>query len=142
MNDSTSFEAVLPRELTAVRGAAAAARKFLASRNVSESAATACELALVEACNNAVLHGLAQGDLQLEVRITDGIIEIRVCDQGPGFELPVRPKLPPDHLEHGRGLFLIRSLVDDLRLVHPAANRHCLVMRKRLRPEGQSEMPV
>ena len=42
------------------------------------------------------------------------ILAIEVADNGPGFDAPLRPldHLPPLDAENGRGLFLVRTLVD------------------------------
>ncbi|MEU5050810.1 ATP-binding protein [Streptomyces sp. NPDC021096] len=86
-------------------------------------------VALSEACANAVEHG---GDASTGYRVTaliDGdTCRIEVTDSGPGFaERPRRarrypartlhPRTPaPVHDEHGRGLFLIESLTDHVRV--------------------------
>src|SRR5689334_19333812 len=46
----------MPCELTHVRGTVLAARDFLASQGVENDDLLACELALVEACNNAIRY--------------------------------------------------------------------------------------
>src|SRR5438046_1210807 len=64
------FRQALPCELSAVRDAALAARNFLGIHGVPEEDLMACELALVEAANNAVLYAAAQGrkkPVELEV---------------------------------------------------------------------------
>ncbi|WP_171164867.1 ATP-binding protein [Streptomyces sp. I05A-00742] len=85
-------------------------------------------VALSEACANAVEHG---GDSSTGYRVTaciDGdTCRIEVTDSGPGFTGPTslreRRRLPrrteartpaPVHDEHGRGLFLIESLTDNV----------------------------
>ncbi|MBZ4323100.1 ATP-binding protein [Streptomyces huiliensis] len=93
-------------------------------------------VALSEACANAVEHG---GDASTGYRVTARIdgdtCRIEVTDSGPGFSrtrspaspaaledrhrLPRRgePRTPaPAHDEHGRGLFLIESLTDNVRV--------------------------
>ncbi|MDT0451934.1 ATP-binding protein [Streptomyces hesseae] len=85
-------------------------------------------VALSEACANAVEHG---GDASTGYRVTaliDGdTCRIEVTDSGPGFaERPRSPRRHPArahtrtpaavHDEHGRGLFLIASLTDHVRV--------------------------
>ncbi|GAA2930131.1 hypothetical protein GCM10020221_27410 [Streptomyces thioluteus] len=85
-------------------------------------------VALSEACANAVEHG---GDSSTAYRVTARIdgdtCRIEVTDSGPGFtgpaplrerrrtarRLETRPPAPA-HDEHGRGLFLIESLTDNV----------------------------
>ena len=80
------------------------------------------ELALHEALNNAVLHGSGENpEKKVEIIClcdeAHGIL-ISVRDSGPGFD----PKDIPDPREaqniyssHGRGIYLIRELMDDVR---------------------------
>ncbi|MEU4209914.1 ATP-binding protein [Streptomyces sp. NPDC026206] len=86
-------------------------------------------VALSEACANAVEHG---GDASTGYRVTaliDGdTCRIEVTDSGPGFaERPRRARRFPARTlqartpapvqdEHGRGLFLIESLTDHVRV--------------------------
>ncbi|GAA2709081.1 MULTISPECIES: ATP-binding protein [Streptomyces] len=85
-------------------------------------------IALSEACANAVEHG---GDASSGYRVTaviDGdTCRIEVTDSGPGFTDPRRraartaraayTKAPAGvHEEHGRGLYLIASLTDHVRV--------------------------
>lgn len=81
------------------------------------------ELALREALANAIVHGNRQ-DPEKKVRVRcfcqpDRGMLVAVEDEGPGFD----PKRVPDptHAEcvletHGRGLFLMRQLVDHVRI--------------------------
>lgn len=75
-----------------------------------------CRLALVEAVNNAVVHA-HNGDVLKPVGIKvqadkDGI-EINVIDYGPGFKFH-HAQLPDMRMVHGRGLFIIQSLMDEV----------------------------
>lgn len=76
-------------------------------------------IALTEAVNNAIVHGNRK-DSSKEVRITlsasDAELVITVQDQGHGFDINALPDpLHPDNLlrDGGRGVFLIRQLVDE-----------------------------
>jgi len=73
-------------------------------------------MVLTEAMSNAILH--AHGDdpeqtVQIHISISDGELRIRVYDRGRGFDL--ESVLEPDETgedEHGRGIFIMRSLMD------------------------------
>jgi serine/threonine-protein kinase RsbW len=93
-------------------------------------------VALSESLANAIVCG-NQEDLSkwVEVRAelrTDTIV-VQVTDEGDGFD-PATVKDPtgPDDLEEpcGRGLFLIRSLVDEVRF-NPKGNSICLTLRRK-----------
>jgi len=77
-------------------------------------------ISLIEALSNAMLYGNAQDPakrVQVEVSILTESVVARITDQGRGFD----PSLVPDptapaNIEKsgGRGLFLIRSLMDEV----------------------------
>ena len=78
-------------------------------------------VAVGEALSNAILYG-NQEDPKKLVRVTaalrPGVAEITITDEGPGFDPqavldPTRPE--NRDRSHGRGLFLLRSLSDDIR---------------------------
>ena len=61
-------------------------------------------------------------------------IAIRVRDQGAGFDLTTLtdPRTPENLLKpHGRGIFLIRSLMDEVTLQRSAEGGMEMVMAKR-----------
>jgi serine/threonine-protein kinase RsbW len=79
-------------------------------------------LALSEACANAVEHGRGeQSDAYCVTTYLDGDqCRIEVTDSGPGFRAaalpPALPPALPVESETGRGLFLIESLADHVRV--------------------------
>src|SRR6266436_4025744 len=119
-------------ELAAIRPACFTAIQFLAAQGVHPDHLAACELALVEAGNNAVLYARPESrHLPIEVDLVcqPPRLELQVIDHTDGFEWPSELQLPEPDAEHGRGLFIIRSLMDHaFYLRGPAENR--LVMRK------------
>ena len=77
-------------------------------------------IAVTEAVGNAILHGNRQ-DPEKMVRIRihlDGIyLRIEVSDQGSGFDPDALsdPLLPENLMkESGRGVFILKSLMDDI----------------------------
>jgi serine/threonine-protein kinase RsbW len=75
-------------------------------------------LAVHEACANVVEHaygGSSDKPLCLACRVVERGLEVRVRDQGRPFDIGTAPHLPPDELrEGGRGVFLIRRLMDEV----------------------------
>jgi serine/threonine-protein kinase RsbW len=124
----------VPCELGAVRSIATQVRSFLAAQGISEKDVWACELALVEGCNNAVQNASteqARGGINVEVDCNPECVELRINDRNQGFEWPQKVELPsPDH-ESGRGLYLIRSLMDDVRYIRNDSS-NSLVLQKSL----------
>ncbi len=71
-------------------------------------------LATGEACGNVVLHTPSKiGFVTIEV--FDDRINIEVVDDGPGYEIG-QDELPPQTLDHGRGIRIMRMLVDNVRI--------------------------
>jgi serine/threonine-protein kinase RsbW len=104
-------------------------------RNGTESA-TDIEIALDEALTNAVVHGNHE-DPRKQVHVTcrcstDGEVSVMVRDEGKGFDRDALPD-PTDPrnllLPHGRGIYLMRALMDE---VYFADNGRVVQMRKRL----------
>ena len=76
---------------------------------------------LTEALSNAVLYGnLGDPDkrVRVELRAVPGEVRVRVADEGEGFDpgaVP-DPRLPENRiLPTGRGVFLMRALMDEVR---------------------------
>lgn len=122
----------LPCELKEVRQAAQAVHGFLKEQGCNEELLTACDLALVEACNNAIKYApetARQTPVRVEVICNDGQLELRVTDHTAGFEWPERVELPPPESESGRGIFLIQSLMDSSDYLR-GKGENILVLRK------------
>ena len=96
--------------------------------------------ALDEALSNIMRHAY-RGDTARPIRIActfDGDeLEVELSDRGREFDPVAHPVLPPDELRHGgRGIFLIRSSVDQCDYVRDGEwNR--LRLRKRPMRRGQ-----
>lgn len=86
--------------------------------NIDHKAVSACRLSLVEAVNNAIFHAHkkdASKWIKVSVRISDSQIIMDVVDSGLGFKLSKEYDLPKVDGTHGRGLFLIRSFMADVK---------------------------
>lgn len=90
-------------------------------------------LALTEACANVVQHAGEHEEYQVDVCIDDRVCRISVFDHGPGFDVEsVIAATPPSPLEGGRGLLLMRALVDELQFLGAEDGRHGVVLEKQL----------
>lgn len=93
-------------------------------------------VALSESLANAIICGNLEDpvkwvDVRAELR--PETIVVQVTDEGDGFDpASVRDPTTPEDLEEpcGRGLFLIRSLVDEVRF-NPKGNSICLTLRRK-----------
>jgi anti-sigma regulatory factor (Ser/Thr protein kinase) len=68
-------------------GSAAQARRFLdrVREDVSEQAFENARLLVSELVANAVEHVREEGDIELRVALSDGVLRVEVLDPGPGF---------------------------------------------------------
>lgn len=95
-------------------------------------------LAVTEAVNNAIVHGNKNDinkEIDLEFIITDDFIKIIVTDEGEGFDLQSvpDPTLPENLLsEHGRGIFIMKHFVDELK-VEKSTKGNSLVLKIKLK---------
>ena len=129
---SVTFRLSLPCELAEVRPSAVAVRRFLSEQGLHEEELMDCELALTEACNNAIQHVSPKArrePVEIAVTCNDSKIELRVNDHTAGFRWPERAQLPEPECERGRGLFLIQCLMDSTGYFR-GQHENSLVMRK------------
>ena len=90
-------------------------------------------LALTEACANVVDHVHDQEAYQVDVSIDEELCRISVFDHGVGFDPEgVQVDGQPTDAERGRGLVLMRALVDGLQFVQDDDGRHRVTFEKRL----------
>jgi len=111
----------MPANSEAIASVVDAIGETLLSLEVPEQKRFEVGLALQEALSNAVMHGCGNDPTKtVRCRVKSdpqGRIAIIVTDPGPGFS----PDLVPDprkdenlHAEHGRGVYLIRQLMDEV----------------------------
>lgn len=107
-------------------------REFLHANGAGSDEMQAAELAIAEACNNAIKYATGENrekDIQVEVLCGTDQLELRVNDNTRGFDWPEQIALPGLDEENGRGLFLIQSLMDRVHY-YRGRGENCLVMRR------------
>jgi len=122
----------LRRDFDVVRAATDRVQQFLRAHGCDDGARADCELAVVEGCNNAIKHAYPKGvsqPVRLEVQVERHQIELRIIDHGPGFIWPESINLPDPENESGRGLYLIRVLMDHA-AYYRGRDKNVLVLRK------------
>lgn len=123
-------------ELGEVRLATLVVRQFLTEQGLTHAELMACELALAEACNNAVSYATDAGrhlPIEIETLCDAQRLELRVRDHTAGFDWPPSMELPPRDSERGRGLYLIRSLMDRVEYLR-GRSHNCLVLQRERQP--------
>lgn len=145
MPDSTvnPLTLTLDSTLDSVDQAEAAAEQQAARAGIPEGDRYQVAMAVREATVNAVMHGNAY-DPSKKVRVSfenDGTsLIIRIADQGEGVDLQELPDpLAPENILRGsgRGIFLIRSFMDEVRFRKlNAGTELTLIKRLPSRPKG------
>jgi anti-sigma regulatory factor (Ser/Thr protein kinase) len=108
-------------------------RQALEQFGVVETGIQEIVLALTEACANVVQHAGEYDEYEVDVCIDDHVCRITVLDEGEGFDPSAVPTTPPDSLtDGGRGLILMRALVDRLAFHEMDDGRHGVVLEKEL----------
>jgi serine/threonine-protein kinase RsbW len=130
-----SFSVRLPRDARSLPLMRGLLRQALEHLDVATSTTEEIVLALTEACANVVQHAGEHDEYQVDVAITDDRCQLSVLDEGQGFDFDQAVAPAGSPLEAGRGLVLMKALVDDLQFVRAEDGRHRVVLEKRLRTE-------
>jgi serine/threonine-protein kinase RsbW len=122
--ESSVVEVTLESILKNVEVAEDIARRVAGTAGFDEEDQHRIEMAVHETMINAIWHGNkndSSKSVWLQFQIYRDRLEIRIRDQGNGFD----PKYIPDPLKDenllnvsGRGIFLIRTFMDEFRVEH------------------------
>lgn len=115
--------------------------EFLASLSVTSEVQFAVRVAVCEAALNALLHAGSEGEAAatLELAVDSDWIVATVTDDGPGFDPTAVPDPRTDgalRRPHGRGIFLMRQLMDSADFIFPETGGTRVILRHRLHPQG------
>ena len=107
----------------------------LAEVGVHETCQSDIAIALTEACTNVLDHATQDGEAyEVHIAIDDERCTIRVKDAGIGFDVDARDQGPKADAtaESGRGLDLIRALVDRVKFISKPENGVIVHLEKEL----------
>lgn len=114
----------LPRDARYVSLLRRVSESLLRSLEIPADTVDDVSVALSEACGNVIRHAEGTDEYGIRLSVGSTICEIEVCDLGPGFDrkmLGEAERVPSidaeDGAEDGRGLPLLRALMDDLQFV-------------------------
>jgi serine/threonine-protein kinase RsbW len=130
---NVQFSVRLPTDAQSVPLVRGLLRQALQYLGVAETGIQEIVLALTEACANVVQHAGEHEVYEVDVAIDDQVCRISVVDDGDGFDpeaTAIEQARSP--LEPGRGLLLMRALVDRLAFVQDEDGRHRVTLEKRL----------
>jgi serine/threonine-protein kinase RsbW len=123
----------LPRDELSVPVARQVLRKSLGVLGVDGDCVDDILVALTEACTNVLDHATDADEYELSAGIDDDICVIEVIDRGGGFDATDLGHADADHgAEEGRGIQLMRALVDKVRFEQNAEVGNVVRLEKRL----------
>jgi serine/threonine-protein kinase RsbW len=111
---------------------------------IDQSTLADLKLAVTEACGNAVRHAApaADGAVRVSYSVAEGMIEIRVEDDGPGMPVGEAREIAVEELpESGMGLAIIEALVDEVEIGPGAGGRGTSVLMRRALQQARLEQP-
>ena len=127
----------IPSDLSFLPLARAFAEAACRQRGFDESATAAVVLAVNEALSNVIRHAHRDRPdtlVHLECVFRPDGLEVRLTDEGPPFNLAGVPQLDPSELRiGGRGVYIMRALMDELICEHRGPRGNVLRMIKRIR---------
>lgn len=91
------------------------------------------KVAVGEACNNAVIHSRSDEYFGINFTVSSGTFVAEIEDKGYGFSFDhyETPDLN-NHKENGLGLFIMKSLMDDVQVFTEIGNGTRIVLTKYL----------
>ncbi len=109
----------LPRDEMSVPVSRHIAAQALATLGIEADCISDIEVALTEACTNVLDHVGADDEYDVTVGITGNLCVIEVIDTGHGFDAAMLGLRDAEmSAEEGRGIQLIRALVDRVRFAN------------------------
>lgn len=153
------FWRVIPSTLTAVERLIGRILRVARAMECAQGQLPKVEIALREALHNAIMHG-SRGDAKKKVSVCclcaeDKGMLLVVRDFGPGFDptrVPDPTKAETIYAEHGRGIFLMRQMMDRVRfqkggrqvvMKKAAASRRQVRRRSRaVKPTETAKLPA
>lgn len=137
-----TYSLTLPRDVSTVPVVRRLCKGALLELGVMPQDISDVALAVTEACANVVEHSSDLDDeYEVYVSVSDGLCEIRVVDAGRGFDAgALQADGPADNLtaERGRGITLMRALVDNARFDSAPEAGTIVHLRKQLDLEDDS----
>ncbi len=107
------FSLALPRDAIGIPMVRRVLGDALRSIGVTEDCVSDILLAASEACANAVRHGGPANRYEVTAAIGHGRCDLRIVDRGRGL-LTLPERFPPGETEHGRGILIMQSVVDEI----------------------------
>jgi serine/threonine-protein kinase RsbW len=138
------FALTLPSDLNFLPLARAFIETVCHASNFDQDFSEAVELATHEALQNIIRHAHAGREsvlLEIQAIPSDECLEIRLLDEGEPFDVQRVPHLDPGELRvGGRGVYLMRRLMDELHCEPRRPSGNVLRMVKHYRPPARRHL--
>ncbi len=107
------FTLCLPRDRASVPVVRHLLHSSMEKLGVEPECLSDMELAVTEACTNVLLHASGTDEeYEVQVEVNEAMCEIRVTDGGEGFDHEAVATAVSSSSESGRGIQLMKALVD------------------------------
>lgn len=140
MSENSRFTLTLPSETRMLSVARSFVEAICQSSDLDRHVTFAVVLATGEAISNVIRHAHKNRHdamIQIQCRLTAESLEILLFDEGEPFDICAVPHLDPGELRvGGRGVFLMRSLMDELDCQPRPGRGNVLRMVKRCRADS------
>jgi serine/threonine-protein kinase RsbW len=138
-----SFQLSLPRDEASVPLTRRLIAQALEIVGVEADTISDVEIALSEACANVLRHAKT-GDLyEVRAGFNEDRAFLEIIDQGEGFDPDTKApegQLVGDEAESGRGVMLMRALMDKVRFESRQGDGNIVILEKRL--QWRSDAPI
>lgn len=121
----------LPRDEMTIPVARHICRHALEDLGVEAECSSDIEIALTEACANVLKHSGGEDQYEVRLSVDDEACVIRVVDTGRGFDASNLQAASPND-ESGRGITLIKALVDSVKFESKPEDGTVVRLEKRL----------
>jgi serine/threonine-protein kinase RsbW len=133
-----SITVELPRDRASVPTVRHLAVHLLTELGVTDDIVDDVEIALSEVCTNVIDHAANGASYEVNIAVRDDDCQIRVIDSGRGFDPPGEPeRVPNPDLESGRGLAIVRAVMDRVGLESRPDNGTLVTLGKHLEYAGR-----
>ena len=127
------FSLNLPREEASVPVVRHVCRDALKVLGLTADCISGIELAVTEACTNVLKHVEGfQDEYRVEVCINHELCEISVIDPGGGFDHEEHGDQAHPSAESGRGIAIMKALVDEVHFSSKGGTRNVVHLIKKL----------
>jgi serine/threonine-protein kinase RsbW len=138
MSEKKNYKLEIPSSQNHLARADRFLEDHLKEHGIDEDSIADLAISATELINNAIIHGNKSNPdkiVTIELEFSDKHLSISITDQGPGFKPENIPSPISDEnilKEAGRGIFIVRSLVDDLQVEEPPEGGTRMIIIKNL----------